>query len=54
MKEVLFKPVKYCFVGLSGMILDFVTTWFLKERLKVNKYVANSVGFVWQPPQISY
>jgi putative flippase GtrA len=33
-------------VGFSGMIIDFGTTWLLKEIVKVNKYVANSTGFV--------
>jgi putative flippase GtrA len=27
------------------MIIDFGTTWLLKEKVKINKYIANSVGF---------
>jgi len=27
------------------MIIDFGTTWILKEKFRVNKYVANSIGF---------
>ena len=40
------KFLKFCIVGASGMVIDFGTTWLLKERLKVNKYVANSTGFI--------
>jgi len=28
------------------MIVDFGTTWFLKEKIKLNKYFANSTGFM--------
>jgi len=28
------------------MVIDFGTTWLLKEKLKVNKYIANSTGFI--------
>jgi putative flippase GtrA len=28
------------------MIVDFGITWFLKEKIKVNKYIANSTGFI--------
>lgn len=40
------KFIKFCVVGLSGMVIDFGTTWLLKERLRVNKYIANSTGFI--------
>jgi putative flippase GtrA len=48
MIEILFflKFLKFCAVGFSGMIIDFGTTWLLKEKLKVNKYIANSCGFI--------
>jgi putative flippase GtrA len=39
------KFLKFCIVGFSGMIIDFGTTWLLKERVKINKYIANSIGF---------
>ncbi len=45
-KFVIFKLMKYSLVGSSGMILDFGITWLLKEKFKINKYVANSTGFV--------
>jgi putative flippase GtrA len=40
------KFLKFCLVGFSGMVVDFGTTWLLKEKIKVNKYIANSCGFV--------
>ncbi|MDR1886557.1 MAG: GtrA family protein [Prevotellaceae bacterium] len=40
------KFLKFCAVGFSGMVIDFGTTWLLKEKLRVNKYVANSCGFI--------
>jgi putative flippase GtrA len=40
------KFIKFCVVGFSGMMIDFGTTWVLKEKVKVNKYVANSTGFI--------
>jgi putative flippase GtrA len=33
-------------VGLSGMIIDFGLTWLLKEKFKLNAYLANSAGFI--------
>jgi putative flippase GtrA len=44
---ILMKFLKYCVVGFSGMAIDFGTTWLLKERIKVNKYIANSAGFIF-------
>ena len=29
------------------MAIDFATTWVFKEGLKVNKYIANSIGFIF-------
>jgi putative flippase GtrA len=40
------KLVKFCVVGLSGMVVDFGTTWILKEKAHINKYLANSAGFI--------
>jgi putative flippase GtrA len=42
----LWKFLKFCIVGFSGMIIDFGTTWILKEKIKINKYIANSTGFI--------
>jgi len=43
----LLKIFKFCIVGFSGMAIDFGTTWVFKESLKVNKYIANSLGFIF-------
>lgn len=37
--------VKFGLVGCTGMVIDFALTWLCKERLKWNKYLANSIGF---------
>ena len=37
--------IKFGMVGLLGMAIDFSITWFFKEKLRVNKYIANSLGF---------
>jgi putative flippase GtrA len=37
--------IKFALVGITGMGLDFGTTWLLKERVKINKFVANACGF---------
>ena len=45
-KILLLKFIKFCAVGFSGMVIDFGTTWLLKEKAGVNKYIANSAGFI--------
>ncbi len=37
--------LKFGAVGLSGMVIDFFVTWLLKEKCRLNKYIANSAGF---------
>lgn len=43
---ILWKFLKFCVIGFSGMLIDFGTTWLLKEKVRINKYVANSIGFI--------
>src|SRR5512133_3796661 len=43
---LLLKFIKFCLIGFSGMIIDFGTTWLLKEKAGINKYIANSTGFI--------
>lgn len=43
---IFLKFLKFGVVGFSGMLIDFGVTWLLKERLKINAYVANSIGFI--------
>ena len=38
--------LKFCVVGGSGVVVDFGITYLAKELLKLNKYVANSLGFI--------
>lgn len=45
-KIVVIKFLKFCVVGFSGMLIDFGTTWLLKEKVRINKYIANSTGFI--------
>jgi putative flippase GtrA len=44
--ELIWKFLKFGVVGGSGVFVDFGITWLLKERFKMNAYVANSTGFV--------
>jgi len=43
---ILFKLLRFCVVGASGMVVDFGVTWLCKEKLHWNKYLSNSLGFV--------
>ncbi|WP_018479574.1 GtrA family protein [Pontibacter roseus] len=42
----LLKFLKFGLVGFSGLVLDFGVTFVAKERLRWNKYIANSLGFI--------
>nr|NQU90451.1 GtrA family protein [Bacteroidota bacterium] len=39
------KFVKFGIVGFSGLFVDFGITWLTKEKIKVQKYMANAIGF---------
>jgi putative flippase GtrA len=41
----LLKFIKFCIVGFSGVFVDFGITYFCKEVLKLQKYIANAIGF---------
>jgi len=43
--EFLEKIGKFGIVGFIGMCVDFLITWLLKEKVRINKYIANSIGF---------
>ena len=43
---MLLQFVKFCLVGFSGMILDFSLTYFLKEKINLQRYAANAIGFL--------
>lgn len=37
--------IKFGITGFSGLIIDFALTWFFKDELDINKFVANAIGF---------
>jgi putative flippase GtrA len=43
--QLLLKLVKYGLVGGFGVVVDFGLTYLGKEKLKLNPYVANAIGF---------
>lgn len=44
--QFLERILKFGIVGSISFVIDFGTTYFCKERLKVNKFIANAIGFV--------
>lgn len=38
--------VKFCVVGASGTVIDFGLTYLFKEKVHLNKYISNSIGFL--------
>ena len=44
-KDFLIKFLKFGLVGFSGIFIDFGITWFTQEILKIQKYIANAIGF---------
>jgi len=39
------KFIKFGIVGFSGLFVDFGFTFLFKEKLQVQKYVSNAIGF---------
>ncbi|HLN52498.1 MAG TPA: GtrA family protein [Lentimicrobium sp.] len=39
------KFLKFGVVGFSGMLVDFGLTYLFKEKFKIQKYIANAIGF---------
>ncbi len=39
------KFLKFAAVGFSGLLVDYAFTYLFKEIFKIQKYVANSIGF---------
>ncbi|MCK4570050.1 MAG: GtrA family protein [Bacteroidales bacterium] len=39
------KFLKFAAVGFSGLLVDYAFTYLFKEIFKVQKYIANSIGF---------
>ena len=40
------KIFKFAVVGFSAFVVDFSTLYIFKEKVRVNKYVANTIAFV--------
>lgn len=38
--------IKFAVVGSSGLLIDFGITYLLKEKLKLYKFLASSIGFI--------
>lgn len=45
-QTLILKFVKFCVVGFTGLLLDFGVTFLLREKVKVNSYLANASGFI--------
>ena len=43
---ILLRFIRFGIVGFSGMIVDFGVTGLCKEKLRWNKYLSNSLGFI--------
>lgn len=37
--------IKFGITGASGMVVDFSLTWFFKDVVHINKFLANAIGF---------
>ena len=45
-KTFYLKFLKFAVVGFSGLLIDFGFTYLFKEVFKVQKYLANAIGFI--------
>lgn len=45
MELFIWKFIKFCLVGTLGLGIDFGSTYIMKEKLRLNRYLANSTGF---------
>ena len=45
-RAFLLKFLKFGIVGFTGLFVDFGTTYVCKEWLRIQKYIANSIGFI--------
>jgi len=44
-RGLFFKFIKFGIVGFSGLFVDFGITYLCKEVFKIQKYIANAIGF---------
>ena len=45
-KFFILKFLKFGVVGFSGVFVDFGITWLCKEKIRLNKYLSNAIGFI--------
>lgn len=45
-EAIVYKLIKFMLVGIGGTSFDFGITYLLKEKVKINKYIANSMGYL--------
>lgn len=43
---LLYKFLKFGITGIIGMFWDFGATYLCKEKLKIQKYISNAIGFI--------
>lgn len=43
--EFIWKFIKFGIVGFSGLIVDFGITYICKEKIRIQKYISNAIGF---------
>jgi putative flippase GtrA len=41
------KFIKFGLVGFSGLFIDFGFTYLFKEKVKLQKYLSNALGFIF-------
>ena len=44
-KAKIMQLIRFGVVGCSGLVIDFAITYFFKEHVGVNRFVANTLGF---------
>lgn len=45
-EAAIIKLMKFMLIGIGGTAIDFGITYLLKEKVKINKYLANSIGYI--------
>lgn len=45
MADLLERIFRFGLVGISGIVVDFSITWLCKEKFRLNKFIANGIGF---------
>jgi len=44
-QDIIRKFIKFGIVGFSGVFIDFGITYLFKEKVKLQKYLSNAIGF---------